>query len=159
MHRFPKPNIIFRHSTSPFRSYIQPSTIYCTENENAVFKLFDNRSNANDQTLFVTLVSIPDSLCDKLHLAKHGKLSVPDMFLLICMGYMHVILSVGKLWRRQIQVGAILLEGGERKLEPPHGIRNGAGLGGREMRAARWNLQTSIKIYRCWDSRGLQHYS
>lgn len=48
---------------------------------------------------------------------------------------------------------------GERKLETRHGRRNRAGHGGERDVAAHWNLGTSIKIYRCWDSTDLRHYS
>lgn len=44
---------------------------------------------------------------------------------------------------------AVLAVGGE-----------GRGWGGlRETRPAQWNLGSSIKIYRCWDSMDSRHYS
>lgn len=67
--------------------------------KNALFK-----SNANDQTPFVSPFPSTDSLSDKLHLANRRRLSILDMFSLICMSYMHVILFVGKSWHGQIQV-------------------------------------------------------
>lgn len=93
---------------------MQPRAIYCMENEKCTLQEFDNSSNVNDQTPFVSSFPSPDSACDKLHLAKHRRLSVLDMFLLICTGYMHVILFVGKSWHGQIQVTVVLL--GDRKL-------------------------------------------
>lgn len=39
---------------------------------------------------------LADFLYDKLHLVKQGRLTSPDMFLLSCIGHMHVIPFVGK---------------------------------------------------------------
>lgn len=59
----------------------------------------DNRSNANDQTPFGSPFPHLDPPSDILHLAIRGRLSVPDISLLICMSYIHVILFVAKSWR------------------------------------------------------------
>lgn len=101
-------------STSPFETSTQhTSAIYCTENEKCTLQAFDNRSNSNDQTPFVSLFRSPDSLSDKLHLANRRQLSNLDMFLLICMSYVHVIRLVGKSWHGQIWVTAGFV-GGEK---------------------------------------------
>ena len=76
---------------------LNPSAIYCIANIKREPLAFDKKFNLDDQTLFVRLLSLADFQCDKSHLAKHGSLNSPDMFLLICLGYIHVILFVGKL--------------------------------------------------------------
>lgn len=53
------------------------------------------------------LFSFTDFVYDKLHLVKQWRLTSPDMFLLTCMGHMHVILFVGKRvkivsWKRDV---------------------------------------------------------
>lgn len=104
-------NAVSRDPTSPSEASTRPSAIYCTENEKCTLQVFDNRSNANDQTPFVSPFPIPDSLSDKLHLPNHRRLSILDMFLLICMSYMHVILFVGKSWHGKNRVTMGLLWG------------------------------------------------
>jgi len=79
------------------------------ENEKCTPQVFDNRSNSNDQTPFVSPFPSPDSLSDKLHLASRTSLSILDILLLISMSYMHVILFVGKSWHEPIQVTMGLL--------------------------------------------------
>lgn len=95
-------NAVSTASASPFETSTLPSAIYCTENEKCTLQVFDNRSNSNDQTPFVSAFPSPDSLSDKLHLANRTRLSILDMFLLICMSYVHVVLLVGKSWHGQI---------------------------------------------------------
>lgn len=89
-------NTISTGSATPFEINTRPSAIYCAENEKCTLQIFDNRSNANDQAPICEPIPFPDSLSDKLHLAKCMRLSILDMFLLICMSYMHVILYAGK---------------------------------------------------------------
>lgn len=67
-------------TTSPFEANTEPSAIYCTENEKCTLQVLDNRSNANDQTPFVSPFPSRDSLSDKLHLANRGRLSILDIF-------------------------------------------------------------------------------
>lgn len=69
-------NAVSGDSTSPFET----NTIYCTENEKCTLQISDNRSNANDQTPFVSPFPSPDSLSDKLHLANRRRLSILDIF-------------------------------------------------------------------------------
>lgn len=73
------------------------------------------------------------------------------------MSYMHVILFVGKSWHEQIQVTVGLVWGkkiGDTAWEVEWSLA-----GWERDVAAHWNLGTSIKIYRCWDSTDLRHYS
>lgn len=53
---------------------------------------FDNKRSNSIRYLF----SFADSVYDKLHFAKRGRLSNPDVFLLTRTGHVHVIPFVGK---------------------------------------------------------------
>lgn len=76
------------------------------------------------------------------------------MFVLICMSYMHVILCVGKSSHGKFQLGFLWGEKiGGSAWEVEH-----MGQGERDV-AAHWYPRSSIKIYRCWDSTDLRHYS
>lgn len=115
-------NVSYRDYISPFETDNQ---VQHTERKmkNTHFKYLTTGPISNDQTPFVSPFPSTDSLKDKLHLVYHRSLSGHGMFLLICMGYMYVILFVGKSWHGQIHWVYYV----ERKLETPQGRWNRAG--------------------------------
>ncbi len=66
-------NTVSRDPAGPFETNTELSAIYCIENEKCTLQVFDNRTNTNDQTPFVSPFPSCDSLSDELHLANRGQ--------------------------------------------------------------------------------------